>query len=250
MTETGEEQIDIEQLVASSTWRDILLELVTTEQLDPWNIDISRTADRYIERVKQMKFMDLHVPANVILAASILLRLKADSLPLESEEQVAEQETFIEGPTSVEVPMLQLRLRIPPKRAVTLVDLMHAMEEVMEIERRHARAATERKEVMEIKLPAFNIEKETAKMLERVKKLADTEGMLTFSDLVKNMRQEQKNTPSKQLVVYTLIPLLYLTQDRKVIVMQDEHFGEIFIELEKKANAEESDKDGRRNKRS
>ena len=128
-----EDKIDLEHLVAQPTWREMLLDLVASEKLDPWNIDIVDIAGRYLVRIRNLQMMDLHVPANLILAASILLRFKSDALKFEEEEQVVEQEVFIdEQKVPVEIPMLSLRTRIPPKRKVTLDELVNALEEVFE----------------------------------------------------------------------------------------------------------------------
>ena len=57
----------IEQLVHKPTWREMLLDIVTANDMDPWNIDVSVITNSYIEKVKRMKIQDLYVPANVIL---------------------------------------------------------------------------------------------------------------------------------------------------------------------------------------
>ena len=84
---------DIEKFVGEATWKDILVELVKKNELNPWDIDIIDIVGRYIDVVKGLKVMDLRVPANIILAASILLRLKSDMLELSeplTEEQMVE----------------------------------------------------------------------------------------------------------------------------------------------------------------
>ena len=135
--EEKETKVDLEQLVAQPTWREMLLDLVVSEKLDPWNIDLVDIASRYLERVRKLQKLDLRVPANLILAASILLRFKSDALRFEEEEQVVEQQTFIdEAQAPVEIPMLSLRTRIPRKRKVTLNELMSALEEVFEEQRK------------------------------------------------------------------------------------------------------------------
>ena len=221
-----QKDVNLEKLVSQPTWKEILLDLVVKEQLDPWNIDICQIADKFLQRVKGSQTLDLHVPANLILAASILLRFKSDAVRLEEEEQVVEGETFIgEDESPVEIPMLSLRTRIPPKRKVTLDELVHALEEVFDQQKR--REDFKNRPVIEpeliIQLPEFNLEKQMAEMYEKIQKSVDSKGLTTFSQLVKDNTRKQ--------AVYALLPLLFLAQNGKVNVFQEKFFGEIFVQL-------------------
>ena len=62
------------------SWKSMLFELVEAENMDPWNVNISKLTQLYIERLKQYKEMDLKISGKVILAASILLRVKSKRL--------------------------------------------------------------------------------------------------------------------------------------------------------------------------
>lgn len=83
--ETKESKIDLEKFVSDGTWKDLLIELVRKNQLDPWNVDIVEIVDKYIEAVRELRILDLRVPANIILAASILLHFKSEALYEEIE---------------------------------------------------------------------------------------------------------------------------------------------------------------------
>ncbi|MEM3555221.1 MAG: ScpA family protein [Candidatus Micrarchaeia archaeon] len=216
-------KVDLEELVAQPTWREMLLDLVVTEKLDPWNIDLVEIATKYIERVRKLQKLDLRVPANLILAASILLRFKSDALKFEEEEQVVEEQTFIdEAQAPVEIPMLSLRTRIPRKRKVTLDELMSALEEVFEEQRRKQEKPIV-KESLLINLPKYDITERMKEIYNKVKKLADSTGLVTFSSLLKNKTREE--------IIYTLLPVLHLAQEGKLSVFQEKFFGEIFIQL-------------------
>jgi len=224
-----EEQINLEHLVAQPTWREMLLDLVASEKLDPWNIDIVDVAERYLHRIKNLQMMDLHVPANLILAASILLRFKSEALKFEEEEQIVEQEVFIEEQKiPVEIPMLSLKTRITPKRRVTLDELVNALEEVFEEQK-----AREEKPVMKenliINLPKYDISERMNLIFDKVKRLADEKGLVTFSSLLKEK--------TRQEIIFTLLPILHLAQDEKITVFQEKFFGEIFIQLMERENA-------------
>ena len=56
------EDMKLEKIVALPTWREMLLDLVATKKLDPWNIDIVEIATGYLEKIKKMEMLDLRVP--------------------------------------------------------------------------------------------------------------------------------------------------------------------------------------------
>ena len=96
-------------------------------RLGPWEIDPVEIADKFLGRMRKIQTTDLMIPANLVLAASILLYLKSEALKFE-EEQVAEEQVYLEDERPpIEVPVLTLRSRIPPKRRVTLAELMSAI---------------------------------------------------------------------------------------------------------------------------
>ena len=59
------------------SWKTILFDLVKTEQMNPWDIDISLLTKKYLEIIKRMKQLDLRVSGKVLLAADYLLKLKS-----------------------------------------------------------------------------------------------------------------------------------------------------------------------------
>jgi len=217
--------MSLEKIVLLPTWREMLLDLVHQNTLDPWNIDVVDIATKYLERIRKIETSDLRIPANLILAAAILLRFKSDALQLEETIQQDTLETYIEDGGPVEIPMLELRSRIPPKRRVTLDELLNAMEKVFQ---ESASRETVMKQVtlpsnMEIKLSEFNVEEKIREVFGKVSANADSEGWATFSSLIgENSREE---------IIYTLLPLLYLAQEQKVVVLQEKFFGEIFIKV-------------------
>ena len=216
---------EIEKLVHTPTWREILVEIVDSNNLDPWNIDISVVANSYIDKIKKMKIEDLHIPANVILAASILLRFKAQAFEFE-EEQPAEDLMYIEEPLeSSSLEMLQLKMRIQPKRAITLPDLIKALDEAIKIEARREREHIVLPKVLEFKPPEYDIEKETKNIYSAIISNVDENGMILFSELLKVM-----NKKGPRETVLALLPILHLCQKNKITVSQEEIFGEIIIQ--------------------
>jgi chromatin segregation and condensation protein Rec8/ScpA/Scc1 (kleisin family) len=62
------------------TWQSIIKELIKTEQMDPWDINISLLTKMFIKTLKKLKEMNLHVSGKVLLAAALLLRIKSGRL--------------------------------------------------------------------------------------------------------------------------------------------------------------------------
>ena len=78
--EIGQEQIHDLLFGQKLSWQAILYDLINTEQLDPWNIDISLLANKYLEKVRKLEEADFFVSSKVLYAASLLLRIKSDIL--------------------------------------------------------------------------------------------------------------------------------------------------------------------------
>lgn len=232
------EELKLEKIVAYPTWREMLLDLVASKKLDPWNIDIVEIASGYLEKMRKLELLDLRIPANLILAAAILIRFKSDALRFEEEAQVAEEETFVEENAEPEtIPVLELKTRIPPKRMVTLDELLVAMEKVFdEQKKREEKAAKiEIPSVINIQLPEMNIEQRMAEVYGLVLERKDSEGLATFSSLL-----SQERTPLEMIA--TLLPVLHLVQDRKLSIFQEQFFGEIFIRVREETDAGEKKK--------
>ena len=217
-------RFDIEDFVKEATWKDVLTDLVKKNELNPWDIDIIDLVGKYVGAVRGMQVLDLRVPANIILAAAILLRLKSDMLEL--EERIEEPEGMEAGFTRPYVPVdgLSLRLRLPPKRRVSLNELITALEEAMKLkEFREARVAEETRMVPLI-LNRSDVEADSEKVYETLKLKADKSRMLTFTSLCDVSNKENN-------LLDLFIPLLFLANKNRVLLMQENFFEEILIAL-------------------
>ncbi len=200
---------------------DILLQLVTMGKVDPWNIDIVDLTEKYIERLREMKELDLRLSARAILAASILLRMKTEALLYGDEEEEEEHEERIR----VEVEPLAPPLR-RVERYYTFDDLIEAlMDALEEAEKRKPR----QKKRVEIEEEIFvvddfrvDVEKHVNRLYEIVKKLyEESRGKIDFWDLVFD--------PSPKIIARTFLYLLFLANMGKIELIQEEPFGEIYI---------------------
>ncbi|NYZ77662.1 segregation/condensation protein A [Candidatus Micrarchaeota archaeon] len=226
-------------MVEKPTWKQMLLELIEQNRIDPWDVDIGLIADGFMKRVRELKTLNLAVEANVILAAAILLKYKSEYLKYLTME---EQTLITDYPADVpemdggeEMPQLMFVSRIPPKRQITLDELMGEMEKVMKYENsdmgRAPRGAVG--ETIDFVISEEDIEKRMDDVLERIRCNTDDTGWSLFSSILKERSSIE--------IIHTLVSVLHLTQNRTVDVRQDKVFGEIFIHLieEKKKEKEE-----------
>lgn len=222
------------------TWQGIIYELVKSEQMDPWDIDVSLLTQKYIVMLKTLKEHDFRVSGKVVLAAAILLKMKShklvgedltelDKLLIGVEEQIDElgfdESSQIEKLT--EIPALIPRTPQPRKRKVSIFDLVVALERALEVKKRrllhsippmNLEAPKKKRDITEIiREVYFKIRTFFMKTLKE---------KLTFTKLLPSESKEDK--------VHTFIPLLHLAQQNKIELVQETPFGEIEVLLKKK----------------
>jgi segregation and condensation protein A len=219
------------------TWQGLLLELVKSEQMDPWDIDISELSHKYIAMVKKLQQADLRISGKVLLAAAMLLRIKATRL---LEDDVSQFDALLKGeeetlsldeeshlPPGVNRELYK-RLKLlpkapqPRKRKVSIYDLIEALQKALETKKRRIA----RIPIVDIEIPEkkFDISKTMEDLLSRIIAHCKEKGKLTFSDIA-------PKEADKKAKVYSFIPLIFLSNTGNIELQQQEHFGEIDILL-------------------
>jgi len=209
----------------------ILLELVQAHKLDPWDVDIEKLTDVFVQRVQEMRELDLRLSGRTLLSASILLRMKSDYL-INSNGRGREAEEELDEVLDITLPELGPVMMIQrAERKITLVDLMGALQDA--IKEVPTRAQPSRKGLDKIMrlLSEYhiNIEKYLEKLHERIAKLAADGRTITLTELVTER--------TRIGVARTLLLVLFLSVQGKISVWQDEPFGEISISLLKPPGA-------------
>lgn len=223
------------------SWQQIIYELVRSEQMDPWDVDVSLLTKRYIEMLQKFKEFNFRVSGKVVLAAAIMLKIKStqligkDMLELDQLIQRTEQEVVEMGlldenvsPEHIkdllngEKPVLIPRLPQPRKRKVSIYDLVKALEKALEVkERRLNRYMPKPIHIPKKPVDITVIIKEIYIKIKQWFKAGSAK--LTFTHLTPSPNREDK--------VYTFIPLLHLSNQRKIDMLQEIPFGEIEIKL-------------------
>ena len=52
-------------------WQEIIHDLINTEQLDPWDVNIVILTDKYLERIQKFEETDFFISSKVLLAYRI-----------------------------------------------------------------------------------------------------------------------------------------------------------------------------------
>ncbi len=223
-------ELDLASIASRPDWKDLLLETVRENDIDPWDVDIAKLVHSFLEKIKRMRELNLWVPANAVLAASILLRMKSDSWKLRQEEvQGFIPENFFTPLVTVDKPedLGLLPITRETKRKITLEELMLAVEDV--IKREKKRAARKKKEpepipeyLIELSNPSSEeFKKLVEQVYEKIVSTLDSRRMTMFTNILPEKTREG--------VIKTLFPLLYLATQQRVVLWQDQVFGEIFI---------------------
>jgi len=214
-------------IIDQPNWKILLFDVVKQNDFDIWNVDIIKLTDLYLKKINELKQENLLVPANALLAAAILLRLKAYSLKLTSVDDEP-----LKIPTDEDIYNLNsisfnntIKLR---EGQVSLNDLIDIVDTIMNrpTKTNLSRQLKEKGEsVFIIPRKSIDITERTDRLFSILRDEIDDEGCLVFSKL-----QERTRDPF-EIIEFYFMPLLFLSQDKKVNVWQDDFFSEIFIKV-------------------
>ncbi len=247
----GQEQIHELLFKETLSWQAIIYDLINSEQLDPWNIDLSVLSQKYLIRVRALEEANFFISSKVLLAASFLLRIKSEivldhDIPTlddilfgkkEERKPVQERIEFDE-----DVPMLIPRTPLPRFKRVTLDELMSALGKAIATEtRRIKRTLIVRQQEMEasIAMPkrTINLKDHIDRIFGKLKTIFKTrEERFAFTALL------EQDYADKEKRVMAFVSLLHLDNQQKVWLEQEGHFEEIWILLKEQYVKQNKDK--------
>jgi len=222
-------------------WQEIIYDLINTEQLDPWNINISILTEGYLHKIQKLEEADFFISSKVLLAASLLLRIKSEILLnryIKSIDDILfgkkEEKTYklerIE--LDEEIPELVPRSPIPRFKKVTLKELIESLNKAISTENRRIR-----KEIVNrnaLRETSFSLPKRKFSIKDKIKEIFTKltshfttnkqHRKITFTEFVGKSREDR---------IISFYPLLHLENQKKVWLEQPEHFEEIDIWLKK-----------------
>lgn len=221
------------------SWKQVLYDLVKSEQMDPWDIDITLITRKYIEAIAKMKEHDIKISGKVLLAAAVMLKIKSthlvdndianlDRLIHQQDESILDEE-YLQTLDPLERQKIRDELRKfklipknpqPRSRKVSIHDLVDALQKAMLVKKR----ALEKQRPVKFHLPKRGIDiiELTRDVYLKIIYYAQKVDKLSFSHLL-----PQKAGKSEK--VYTFIPLLHLENQQKITTVQEKAFSEIYI---------------------
>ena len=210
-------------MTSSDTWEGLIRDIVTREGMDPWNIDLIVLTNKFVEAVKHLRKADLKVSGKFILAAAILLRMKAEYLMpriLEAESAEAAVDMSIYEHADAE---LEPHIPLPKQRKVTLDELIKSLRNALAVKERRTIRYQEREVKMKIKLKKIDIGESIKNLFKRI--------TIFFENLkVPEIKFSQLAHSKLRIdIIWTFIPLIHLANQKMIKLRQEEEFGEIYV---------------------
>lgn len=232
-------QAQIEDLLFGEqlSWQTIIYDLINTEQLDPWDLDLVVLTNSFLEKVKGLEETNFFVSSKVLLATSLLLRLKSEVLLneyLPSLDAIffgkKEEKRYIQERIELDedIPGLIPRTPLPRYRRISLQELMSALGKAINTEnRRIRRVVLSRQQEFEtgLSLPKAHINlKERIGTIFSLLKIRFSSGheKIAFSSFSGKSNTEK---------ISNFVPLLHLDNQKRLWLSQDAHFEEIWVWL-------------------
>ncbi|MBI3334290.1 segregation/condensation protein A [Candidatus Pacearchaeota archaeon] len=234
----GQDQIHGLLFSEQLSWQAIIYDLINTEQLDPWDIDLSLLSQKFLEKVRALEEANFFISSKVLFAASLLLRMKSEIL---LERDIEELDAVLFGrkeearvykqeriELEEEIPELMVRTPLPRFKKVTLEQLMRALDTAIKTETRRIQKVVLTKQqeyetALSLPKRRINIQDSIASVYQKLEdSFINREEKLAFSEFSGSEKDER---------IATFIPLLHLDNQHKVWLEQTAHGDEIWILL-------------------
>jgi segregation and condensation protein A len=222
---------------------DLLLYLIKKEEVDIYEVNLTKLATQFIEYIDLMRQFDLEIAGEFLVMASTLMYIKSrELLPVdqqavvEGEEegedprwelirQLVEYKKFKDAAARLQLleaeqenifPRLPVKLEFesaapPPKPEVSIFDLLHAVSGVLQ-------RFNQRENLGDI----FEDKWTVSEKIEFVLRMVSERGGVRFAELF-------AGAASRAEVICTFLALLELIRLRRLVCVQPEDFGEIEI---------------------
>jgi segregation and condensation protein A len=222
---------------------DLLLYLIKKEEVDIYEVNLTRIATQFIEYIEVMRMLDLDIAGEFLVMASTLMYIKSrELLPVEKQVQAEEEEEGddprwelirqlveykkfkdaaaqlqqMEAAQEFIYPRMPPKPQIdlptaPTKLEVSIFDLINAVNSIL-------KRVNQREDLREI----FEDKWTVSEKIENLIELTRSEPVVRFSRLFEAAQ-------SRTEVVVTFLAMLELIRLKQIIITQDDPFGEIQI---------------------
>ena len=223
---------------------DLLLYLIKKEEVDIYQVNLTRLATQFIEYIDLMRLLDLDIAGEFLVMASTLMYIKSrELLPVDKQvqtegeddgddprweliRQLVEYKKFKDAAAQLQsledrqeniFPRLPPKLEFdsdspPPRPDVSIFDLLNAVNAVL---KRFEKRAGPGREIFEDKWTV-------SEKIEFILKIVAERGTVRFADLF-------EAAASRSEIVCTFLALLELIRLKQLVCIQSEPFAEIEI---------------------
>ena len=232
------------------SWQAIIYDLINSEQLDPWDINLGLLANKYLEKIRTLEEANFFVSSKVLLAAALLLRLKSEILLskyIKSIDEILfgkkEEKKYVLERIQIdenELPELVPKTPLPRYRKVSLDELMKALDNAINTETRRIRKEISDKQAEKLasivfpKTTRVSIKDRIRKLYARIQTYFKKQHKISYTELVGEKSEER---------LACFLPILHLDNQEKVWLNQERHFQEIYIWLKEAWRKENADRE-------
>jgi segregation and condensation protein A len=221
---------------------DLLLYLIKKEEVDIYDVNLTRLATQFIEYIELMRMLDLDIAGEFLVMASTLMYIKSREL-LPVDQQVA-----VEGEEDGEDPRWELiRQLVEYKKFKDAAAQLQALEIRQEnsFPRLPAKPEFEPEQVFKSGASLFDLINAVNQVLKRVHQREDLrdifEDRWTVSEKIEQLLQALASraalkfselfasATSRSEVVVTFLAVLELIRLKQIVAVQTEDFGDIEI---------------------
>lgn len=194
-------------------WDSQLLELVKDNKINPWDIDIELLTQHYLEKINSLPQFDFRIPGKAVLTLAVLLRMKSERLNIQPP---AAREAKVVAPFGpVVIPELK-PIRRAVERKVTLMELVEALRDAFEVEKRKIQRKRLLRQIVEIS--RFDMGELLSSIREVLSTLFKTRDKILLTDLL-----------AYEEFAFLFLALLHLANEGTIDMEQAEWNSEIFI---------------------
>lgn len=221
-------------------WQEIIYDLINTEQLNPWDIDITILVDGFLVKVQEYEETDFFVSSKVLLAAALLLRIKSelilskyvrsiDAILFGGEEEKSSS-SFERIELDETIPDLVPRSPMPRFRKVTLKELVESLNKAIITENRRIKKAIVNTNALRetgLSLPKrnYNIKNKLKSLKSKINAHFDanvSHKKVHYDKIVGSEKEDR---------ILSFFPILQLENNGDLWLEQEGHFEDIHIWL-------------------
>ncbi len=208
--------------LARADWEELFRQ--ATRGLDPWALDITELISRFRYFLSKTP-VEMRVPGRMVLASSVLLRMKSERMDgkatlAEAVEAVLAEEEEGPEPMVYVAPELRLPLRRRPRARLTVVDLRRALAATLAKPARTKKPASQAQVFRDEEEP---FRSRVLRLLRKLLSMVNGQRVVPFSQVL------TADDPAERVARF--FELLHLHGQAKVRLHQPEFLGEIFIEV-------------------